>query len=431
TTSDLEVPREVPAAALETVDAETSHEPEAPSVAPSTANTEADAPPVLAEADELAAPGASMAEPIAIDLPEKNPESELSLDLLAPSETELSIEPDTVAAAPSRDISEDEACARDQEPFLRAAPREVSTTETIAASDLEIPYDAPAAALGTSDAETSHQPEVPSVAPSTGNAATDDATIPTEAAEQEVDAPLPAPVEPEEANFERQPETPAATTGALERTSADIAALAADAAVEAPASTDLAPTINAPVEEPASAHAQPVAAQAAASIDPEKAARQALTEDLADIIQDVLTTTRFATKTMKPGRYSHAQMVLDAEPTDLASEFTPDALPHPAAIRSRLGRMERFLAFVSVGMIIAAGYCAFSIWGGGGTVAAPVIATPASAPTSGGERTRGMTRELGTAAVVIVTPETPGMAPQAGSRPALSQARRYTPRATQ
>jgi hypothetical protein len=162
-----------------------------------------------------------------------------------------------------------------------------------------------------------------------------------------------------------------------------------------------------------------------------KAARQALADELAGMIQDVLGTTQFATKAMKPQRYAHAQMALDAEPTALANELEPDALPHPVAIRSRLGRMERLLAFASVGMMIAAGYFAFSIWGGGGTVAAPapVVSRSASSADPWGERTRDMARELGSTAVAIDVPGALGMRPQAGSARVASPPRAHAPQA--
>jgi len=216
---------------------------------------------------------------------------------------------------------------------------------------------------------------------------------------------------------------PVASTGSLDTAPADTSAPDPMA--------DRAPAADPPAEERAPAPARPTASAAPATrVDEAKAARQALADDLADVIHNVLSTTQFATKTMKPGRYSHAEMVLDAEATDLASELAREALPHPVAIRSRLGRMERMLALASVGMMIAGGYFAFSLWGDGRTGAAPspVIAAPAPSPDARGERTHDLARDLGTAAVVIDMPGAAGATPQSGWKSGVSPPRPHTPR---
>jgi hypothetical protein len=151
-------------------------------------------------------------------------------------------------------------------------------------------------------------------------------------------------------------------------------------------------------------------------IDREKAARDALTSDLADMIHSVLSTTQFATKAMKPDRYSSVRSIDEPEPVDIddGGGIATDALPHPVAIRARLGRLERVLAFASVGMIIVVGYFAFSLWRDEGVVPAqgPVIA---AAPSSRdwGERARDVSRGLGAAAIDAST--SPSATPQTGS----------------
>jgi hypothetical protein len=151
-------------------------------------------------------------------------------------------------------------------------------------------------------------------------------------------------------------------------------------------------------------------------IDREKSARDALASDLADMIHSVLSTTQFATKAMKPDRYSSVRSIDEPEPTDTGEggEIAADALPHPVAIRARLGRMERALAFASVGMIIVVGYFVFSLWRDEGVIPAqgPGIA---AAPSSRdwGERARDVSRGLGAAAVDAST--SPSATPQTGS----------------
>src|SRR5262249_52275230 len=110
----------------------------------------------------------------------------------------------------------------------------------------------------------------------------------------------------------------------------------------------------------------------------EHAARQALTNDLADLINSVLTTTQFASRAMKPKRYAEVQPLNEPESSELAEEpATP--LPHPVAIQSRLGRSERLLAFASVGLMVVIGYFAFSLWrDDNATAQAPTIAAAAS-----------------------------------------------------
>ena len=74
-----------------------------------------------------------------------------------------------------------------------------------------------------------------------------------------------------------------------------------------------------------------------------------------------------------------------------------DALPHPVAIRSRLGRMERALALLSLGMMILVGYFALSLWRDDGMVAAQA---PVAAPIAPSSSARGtVARGLGAAEI--------------------------------
>jgi hypothetical protein len=138
--------------------------------------------------------------------------------------------------------------------------------------------------------------------------------------------------------------------------------------------------------------------------------KAALVSNLADLIHSVLTTTKFATKATVQGRYLRDRASEEPEPAQRGDdeELADAALPHPVAIRSRLGRTERALAFASAGMMIAAGYFSFSMWHDAGRVATPApVAVAAAAPPSEawGERARGATREVQEA--VIDTPKAP------------------------
>ncbi|HXP72998.1 MAG TPA: hypothetical protein VN823_02550 [Stellaceae bacterium] len=216
---------------------------------------------------------------------------------------------------------------------------------------------------------------------------------------------------------EPPPIASSAVTDATVSTGTGVAASPTEPSIEPPletvAATETTPATAVPVEGPAPA---PVPLPASARVDHEKVAREALTSDLAEMIHSVLSTTEFASRAMKPGRYSSVQSTDEAEPADAAegAELAAEALPHPAAIRARLGRMERALAFASVGMMIVVGYFAFSLWHDEGVVPvqAPVIA---AAPSSSdwGERARDFTREFGAAAAV--TPKTPSAPPKAGT----------------
>ena len=151
----------------------------------------------------------------------------------------------------------------------------------------------------------------------------------------------------------------------------------------------------------------------------EKATRLALTDDLADVIHNVLSTTQFASRAMKPKRYTEEEPGTDEpELTDIVEELTA-SLPHPVAIPPRFGRMERGIAFVSVAMMLAVGYFAFSLWQGAGSPAAQasarVPATAVAAPHSEdwGERARDMTRGLNPIAVIRDAPSAQGSGPAA------------------
>jgi hypothetical protein len=165
-----------------------------------------------------------------------------------------------------------------------------------------------------------------------------------------------------------------------------------------------APIEAAPATEPAEAEAAPapVLPAPAAPIDKDKAVRDALASNLADVIHNVLSTTQFATRAMKADRYSSAQAIQatpEPEPEELgdAEEIAADALPHPVAIRSRLGRMERALALLSLGMMILVGYFALSLWRDDGMVAAQA---PVAAPIAPSSSARGtVARGLGAAEI--------------------------------
>jgi hypothetical protein len=156
--------------------------------------------------------------------------------------------------------------------------------------------------------------------------------------------------------------------------------------------------------EPAAAEASPAPVPPApgALIDKDKAARDALASNLADVIHNVLSTTQFATRAMKADRYASVQAIQatpEPEPEELgdADEIAADALPHPVAIRSRLGRMERALALLSLGMMILVGYFALSLWRDDGVVAAQA---PVTAPAVSSSPDRGsVARGLGAAAI--------------------------------
>lgn len=160
-------------------------------------------------------------------------------------------------------------------------------------------------------------------------------------------------------------------------------------ASEVPAPTAPVPSMTTPAE---SARARPTK-----PVDPEKAARDALTSGLAEMIHDVLSTTQFASKAMKPARYAP---VLPEGGSPGGEEFVVQLTPNPAALRPRLGRMERAIAFASVGMMIVVGYFALSLWHDqGDVVAVPARAAIAVPSREWNERARDLTRALGAMAV--------------------------------
>lgn len=187
----------------------------------------------------------------------------------------------------------------------------------------------------------------------------------------------------------------------------------------APVETAAAETSPTPESAPATAAPPLTPAQQ------EKATRQALTDDLADVIHNVLSTTQFASRAMKPKRYTDEEpRAEEPELPDLTEELTA-SLPHPVAIPPRFGRMERGIAFVSVAMMLAVGYFAFSLWQGAGSPSAqaaaraPAVVVTAPHSEDWGERARDMTRGLNSIAVVRDAPsaQTSGPAPTAGARP--------------
>ena len=201
---------------------------------------------------------------------------------------------------------------------------------------------------------------------------------------------------------------------------ADTAAYSVDRAIE-PEPEAAAPVEATPVTEAvaAEAAAAPVPLDPVTPIDEEKAARDALASDLADMIHKVLSTTQFATRATRTDRLfsiPSAQAGVETEPADLGEEgeIAADALPHPVVIKRRLGRMERVLALFSLGMMILVGYFGISLWHDDGVVAAqaPVIA-PRTLSSS--DRTRDATRALGAAA--IETPKSAVGSPPVGPRP--------------
>jgi hypothetical protein len=199
---------------------------------------------------------------------------------------------------------------------------------------------------------------------------------------------------------------------------ADTAAYSIDRAIE-PEPEAAAPLEAAPLTEAAAveAAAAPVPLDPVTPTDEEKAARDALASDLADMIHKVLSTTQFATRATRTDRlFSVPSAQAGVETADLGEdgEIAADALPHPVAIKRRLGRMERVLALFSLGMIILVGYFAVSLWRDDGVVAAqaPVIA-PRTLSSS--DRMRDATRALGAAA--IETPKSAVGSPPVGPRP--------------
>jgi hypothetical protein len=257
-----------------------------------------------------------------------------------------------------------------------------------------------------------------------------------QSAEPSVAAPLEAaaPIEDPPHLEDREPAPIHAheTVGTIDEPAPDASRAEIDApapvAVEAMAQP-AEPSIEPPLTAAAPSEVTPIATTAAEpattpsaataplpDVDPEKAAREALTSDLTDIIHNMLSTTQFATKALKPTRYSPALPAEDeAEPEVLADEVDPaaDALPHPAAIRPRLGRMERALALASIGLMIVVGYFAFSLWRDEGGVPAPAPATAVTTPLAAdrGERARDVTHELGAAAIDATS--APNATPQA------------------
>jgi hypothetical protein len=188
------------------------------------------------------------------------------------------------------------------------------------------------------------------------------------------------------------------------------AAPAADGFVEEPVDVAVASIEAAPVLE--NLGAAPVAEGfaeepvdvAVASIEDEKSPQEALADDLAGMIHEVLSTRKFATTALKPTRYSSvapsAQAAEEAEPAELedAGEVAAEELPHPATIRPRLSRMERAVAFACAGMMIVVGYFAISLWRNDGVSAqAPVVLAAPSSKASGATA-RGVSRDLGATA---------------------------------
>ena len=431
--------------------------------------------PVFAVAVEPVAPEASTIEPVTAYHLETSLASELSVDT---AEIDALPEPAPLAETGIAEIeathrlSDRETEEPDQAPEkIDMAPDDL-TRESSAPAPFGIVDETPAVVPASVDTETTDAADALAVSPAISVNLLDDATTPVATAdeplpeptmpaiptgpvveiaaahgeppaiepveapiEHDADAPLRASVEWAEMGPERAIEQGAAGIVALELPPAEGATHSADGTNKTAAPTEQhTSAADSPPEEPTPASDRPAASAVPVScIDQEKAARQVLTDDLADIIHDVLATTQFASKAMKPGRYTHAQMLLDAEPADPINELAQEPLPHPVAIRSRLGRMERLLAFASVGMMIAVGYFTFSMWGDGRTVAAPTpaIAAPAASPDPWGERTRDIARDLGSAAAVIDLPGASGRAPQAppnaGVTPPLPHASKLAP----
>jgi hypothetical protein len=153
-------------------------------------------------------------------------------------------------------------------------------------------------------------------------------------------------------------------------------------------------------------------------VQQEKVARETLSRDLADVIHDVLSTTQFATKALKPKRYADAEPLDSPELPELAEELSA-SLPKPVAIKSRLGRMERLVAFASVGMLLVVAYFGVSLWRGDTTAAKQAAVLAVTAPHSEiwRESDHDVTRGLGSIAAVTEAPKpSAGNAPSGASR---------------
>jgi len=227
-------------------------------------------------------------------------------------------------------------------------------------------------------------------------AAQEPATFAPEAIATEAE---PAPVSPDVSMVALVAGTgPVLVSETAELIAAEVAS-AAPPPVEVAAIIEAAPIVAPPPTVAPPSPAPPTRAQQ------EKVAREALTHDLADVIRNVLSTTQFATKALKPVRYSAEEPVEGLTASDFAEDLTA-TLPHPVVVRSRFGRMERTLALASVAMLAMVGYFAFSLWhgevAGPAKAAAITVATPAS--DDWGERARDMTRELGSIATVTDAP---------------------------
>ena len=209
----------------------------------------------------------------------------------------------------------------------------------------------------------------------------------------------------------QQPEIPdpiekpvVAASSAVSEASAS-AVVSAELAIEPPLDAPaLVPTGNLESSTPSMA---PPPAAADLSLTPaqqENAIRQALTDDLAEVINSVLGETQFATKALKPKRQAEVQQEADQSDLSELAEELAASLPQPVAIRSGFGRLERVLAFASIGMMVAIGYFGLSLW-------REQAGAPAHAPAAAIATTPADDR--GASAALMDAPKAPDGRPEA------------------
>jgi hypothetical protein len=330
------------------------------------------------------------------------------------AEPPLASEPEA-SASPSRE-TERSADAVASEPWLPSQPETASLElptppEATEPAAPEILLPAVPAAEAAIPREDTVEAELAPALPLEAEPESDAALPPESASSRAHDAPpsVPAEVLSEKPDLidKAVPEAPSAedpipiAAGAVESATERVK----EPEPEHAASIEAAPVLeNLGAAPAAEGFAEEPVDVAAASIEDEKSPQEALADDLAGMIHEVLSTRKFATTALKPTRYSSvapsAQASEEPEPAELedAGEVAAEELPHPATIRPRLSRMERAVAFACAGMMIVVGYFAISLWRNDSVSAQAPVVLAAPASKVSGASARGVSRDFGAAA---------------------------------
>jgi hypothetical protein len=328
----------------------------------------------------------------------------------APLEPAREIEPQTldakpIVALPERQVDEPVSVERAAEPPVDQTPSTiVKGEETPILSESDAQVASSDAAVAPVDEPVGDAPRSTAEIPATASALPEPITPALEATASS--APIPRAVTIDQ---ERQSDT----TG-LDMADVPIE-LAPAPALEAPeyavpeVVSDAEPAVDIATLIEAAPVVVPTPTAPLSHAEQEKADREALTHDLAGVIHSVLTTTQFATKAMKPVRYSEPEHAEAVETFDFAEDLAA-TLPHPVAIRPRSGRLERVIVLASLAMMAMVGYFAFSLWHGEPNAPAKAHAVAAVSPLSEdwGERSRDMARDLGGIAAATEVSKTAG-----------------------